>query len=124
MKPGGTGSTALVSSPRFAALPPTRGPPSLPTSLNHTTSFIRRLLQRTNARGRHYSRAVTLRQRGGGKIATLFHRDGLGQVARLVHVAAAPHRHVVGEQLQGDRGQDGRQQRRCRRQVDHAVRLL
>src|SRR3989442_11039114 len=31
-----------------------------------------------------------------------FHRNRLRQVARLVHVAAAPHRDVVGEQLRSE----------------------
>ena len=37
------------------------------------------------------------------------HRDALGEVARLVHVASPLHRHVVGEQLQRDDGEDGHQ---------------
>ncbi len=30
----------------------------------------------------------------------LFHRNGFRQVARLIHVAPAPHCNMVGEQLQ------------------------
>src|SRR5687768_4672002 len=35
----------------------------------------------------------------------LFHRHRFGEVARLVHVAAAAHRDVVGEKLEGDDGE-------------------
>ena len=34
----------------------------------------------------------------------LFHGHRLGEVARLIHVAAAPHRDVIGEQLHRDGG--------------------
>jgi hypothetical protein len=34
-----------------------------------------------------------------GEKAWLFNRNRLGQVARLIHVASAPHGDVVGQQL-------------------------
>ena len=37
-----------------------------------------------------------------GTLTQLFHRDRLGQIARLVHVGAAQHGDVVGQKLQRD----------------------
>src|SRR5512134_3108936 len=41
---------------------------------------------------------------------TSLHGDGLGEIARLVHVAPPAHRHVIGEQLERDDGEDRRQE--------------
>ncbi len=38
----------------------------------------------------------------------LLYSHGFRQVSRLVHVAAAAHRDVIGQQLHGDDFQDGR----------------
>ena len=54
-------------------------------------------------RGEPGSARTALRQR-----YRLFHRDALGQVARLIHVASTRHRHAVSEELQ----RNHRQQRR------------
>ncbi len=43
-------------------------------------------------------------------VAPLFHGHTLGEISRLVHVAAFSHRHVVGQKLHGNGEQDGRQQ--------------
>ena len=51
----------------------------------------------------------------------LFDGDALGQVPRLIDVAAATHGDVVGEQLQRNRHDDRRQQRRRRRHRQHHV---
>ncbi len=51
----------------------------------------------------------------------LFHRNGLRQVARLVHIASAPHRNVVGKQLQRHHFQNRQQKLRSVRNVDRAV---
>ena len=45
--------------------------------------------------------------------ARLLDRDGLGEVARLVHVAPGAQRHVVGEELERDHGQERRPQLRA-----------
>src|SRR3990172_3316754 len=49
--------------------------------------------------------------------------DGLGEVPRLVHVAAEPHRHVVGQQLERDGHEDGRQEIARDGKGDHPVGL-
>ena len=36
-----------------------------------------------------------------------FHGDALGQIARLVYVTSAHYRHVIGQKLQWNNGQDG-----------------
>src|SRR5215471_6662528 len=41
--------------------------------------------------------------------SSLFHRDALGEVARLIHVAVAQHGHVVREQLEGNHRHQGSQ---------------
>ena len=41
-------------------------------------------------------------------VRRLLDRDGLGEVARLVHVAPGAHRHVVGQELQGQDDEEGR----------------
>src|SRR5258706_5285200 len=48
-----------------------------------------------------------------------FHRHALRQVARLVHVASAQHRHVVGEQLERDHRQQRLEQGRGLGSGDH-----
>ncbi len=40
----------------------------------------------------------------------LFHRDALGQVPRLIDVAASADGYVVGEELEGDYFQDGEEE--------------
>ena len=40
----------------------------------------------------------------------LFDSHGLGQVARLIHIAAAPHRDVIRQQLQRNHFDQRRQQ--------------
>src|SRR5205823_12949699 len=55
--------------------------------------------------------------------ARLFHRHRLGQVARLVHVAAQTHRDVVGEELERDDGEDRREQLRAGRDLDDVTGL-
>ncbi len=52
---------------------------------------------------------------------TLFHRDRLGQVARLVYVAAAADGDVVRQQLAGNDFQNRRQQFRRIGNVKHVV---
>lgn len=47
----------------------------------------------------------------GIALLRLLHRDGLGQVARLVHIAAAAGCQVVGEESEGDSSADGLQDR-------------
>src|SRR5215470_11729953 len=43
-------------------------------------------------------------------VGSLFHRDALGEVARLIHVASSQDGDVIGEQLEGnDRHQRGQQ---------------
>ncbi len=42
----------------------------------------------------------------------LFHRHALSQVARLIHIRAAPDGHGIGQPLQRDGVDNGRQQRR------------
>jgi AcrR family transcriptional regulator len=44
------------------------------------------------------------------ELAAQLHGHALGEVARLVDVAAQPHRHLVGEQLQRDHVDDRREQ--------------
>ena len=48
--------------------------------------------------------------------ASLLDRDALGQVARLIHIAAAAHRDVIRQQLQRHDLQNRRQQIRCVRE--------
>src|SRR5437764_10896093 len=55
--------------------------------------------------------------------ARLFDRHRLGQVARLVHVAAQTHRDVVGEELERDDGEDRREQLRAGRDLDDVTGL-
>src|SRR6266550_7229991 len=55
--------------------------------------------------------------------ARLFHRHRLGQVARLIHVAAQTHRDVVREELERDDGEDRREQLRAGRGLDDVAGL-
>src|SRR5436190_8718529 len=55
--------------------------------------------------------------------ARLFHRHRLGQVARLIHVAAQTHRDVVREELERDDGEDRREQLRAGRDLDDVAGL-
>ena len=54
-------------------------------------------------------------------LAGLLYRYGLRQVARLIHIAAAPHGDMVGEQLQWDDLQQWREQFDGRRHDDDVV---
>src|ERR1700739_2802721 len=51
----------------------------------------------------------------------LFHRDGLREVAGLIHVATAAHRDVVGQQLERHDFEEHGEQFRSRRQFDQVV---
>ena len=51
----------------------------------------------------------------------LLNRDALGQIARLIHVAAAPHGDVIRQQLQRHDLENRRQQIGRRRNLDHVV---
>src|ERR1017187_6884122 len=55
---------------------------------------------------------------------TLFDSDALAQVARLIHVATAPHGDVIRQQLQRHDFQNRAQQRQRRRNLDGVVRHL
>src|SRR5437867_12759111 len=47
---------------------------------------------------------------GGNRACNpLFHRDALGEIARLIDVAAPHHGYVIREQLKGDHRYQGRQ---------------
>ena len=59
-----------------------------------------------------------LRGEGAGRGLRLLHRHRLRQVARLIHVGALQHRHMIGQQLHRDRIQDRRHERIDRRQHD------
>src|SRR3990172_8737108 len=52
---------------------------------------------------------------------SLFYRDALREIARLVHIAAAVDGDVVREQLQRQHHEDGREQRRSDGQLEHDV---
>lgn len=52
---------------------------------------------------------------------SLFHRHGLRQVTRLVHVAAAADGDVVREQLQGNDREDWREQIARRGNLDDVI---
>ena len=64
--------------------------------------FLRRHPASRRARGSHGAPRGGLRRRG-----LLLDGDGLGEVARLVHVGAAVIGHVVAEELQRDHRDDG-----------------
>jgi hypothetical protein len=51
------------------------------------------------------------------QVNALFHRHRLGQVPRLIYVAATPDRRVICQQLQRQHGQHRRQERRGLRHV-------
>src|SRR5690242_2624300 len=51
----------------------------------------------------------------------LLHRDGLRQIARLVHVEAAQPRDAIGEQLERDHGERRLEEVRRPGHVDHVV---
>ena len=57
----------------------------------------------------------------GGLLSRLFDGDGLGEVARLIHVAAAADGDVVGEQLQRNDFENGRDQFRRRGDFDDVI---
>src|SRR6266581_2254819 len=52
---------------------------------------------------------------------SLFYRDRLGEVPRLVDVAAAAHGNVVGEELKRQHHHDRRQQLGRGRQLEHEI---
>src|SRR5262249_23116707 len=64
--------------------------------------------------------ALSRWERGQG-VQKLFDRDRLGEVARLVDIAATLDRTVVGEELQGHDGRDGLQEIEVRGRVDNVV---
>src|SRR5262249_13886257 len=54
----------------------------------------------------------------------LFHRDGLGEIARLVDVTPALDGAVIGEELERDHGRDGLQEIEVVRGINDVVRDL
>src|SRR5437899_2043813 len=54
---------------------------------------------------------------------SLFYRDRLREIARLIHVAAAADRDVVRKELQREHHHDRRQELRRRRHLEHDVSL-
>src|SRR5438552_10726607 len=63
------------------------------------------------------------RRRASPAARTLSDRDALGEVPRLVHVAAEPHRDVVGEELERNDRDQRRQQIGARGHLDDVLRL-
>src|SRR5436305_1188996 len=57
-------------------------------------------------------------------VSRLLYGDGFGQVARLVYVGSTAHGYFVGEQLERDGGEDGRQEVIDWREVDYYVRIV
>src|ERR1700730_7481921 len=65
---------------------------------------------------------VGARRRGFRARVPLFHRDALGEVARLVDIATPCHGYVIREKLEGDDRHQGRQELRCRGHDERVVR--
>src|SRR5882672_2659817 len=63
------------------------------------------------------------RRRGSPATRMLLDGDALREVPRLVHVAAEPHRDVVGEELERNHRDQGRQQIGARRDLDDVLGL-
>src|ERR1700752_2299776 len=57
--------------------------------------------------------ASGLQRKGDMVSLILLDRDALGEVPGPVHITATQDGDVIGEQLQGNHGQNGRQQRVC-----------